>query len=75
MKRMRIRRDLDGKVYQVHDTRPTVVLGVQVPTCSDVLVSGRQVWDDDVLDFESNRIWLDGYRVVVVDLSTPVDIP
>jgi hypothetical protein len=62
---MKIRRDLDGKIYQVHDTRPISIAGVEV-NHRDVLVTHPD---------DGGQIWLDGYQVVQVPDETPVDVP
>lgn len=75
---MKIRRNKDGKVYQVHQTAAITVAGVDLAQV-DYLVSGDDENQDDVLlapgPARPGRIWLDGYACAQVPDSTPVDVP
>ncbi len=61
---MKIMRHLDGKVYQVHNTRPVDIMGVRVGAV-DVLITHPQ---------DGGQMWIDGYEVDFVPDDTPVDV-
>lgn len=59
----RIKRLADGKVYEVLDTKPIVIAGIQIPHAVDVLVPGS-LFGDDVLSVsnDGSQSWLDGFE-------------
>lgn len=71
---MKIRRNKDGKVYQVLETRNASICS---DGCLDVLVHGTDERSGDVVNYASppGQMWLDGYQAVRVPDSTPVDVP